>query len=214
MHQVNATAKFKVKLALSPVRKLTAMITLKFKTPDAWADGVIAAMEVFLPDHAAAEKKASSMAMTMVSHYPDRHELVTAMIDLALEELSHFRAVVKLMHGRGLILQPDEKDPYVNALRGHCRQGSELYLMDRLLVAAIVEARGAERFGMVAAALADPDLKPFYEAITRSEHGHEKLFLQFAEKYFDAACVQARLEELLEAEAAIVRALPVRPMLH
>ena len=87
------------------------MITLKFKTPDAWAEGVTAAMDAFLPDHAAAEKKASSMAMTMVSHYPDRHELVTAMIDLALEELSHFRAVVKLMHERGLILQALEQDP-------------------------------------------------------------------------------------------------------
>jgi tRNA-(ms[2]io[6]A)-hydroxylase len=190
------------------------MVTLKFKTPDVWAEGIVAAMEVFLPDHAAAEKKASSMAMTMVSHYPDKHELVTAMIDLALEELSHFRAVVKLMHERDLVLQPDEKDPYVNALRRHCRQASECYLLDRLLVAAIVEARGAERFGLVAAALPDGDLKTFYEAITRSEQGHEKLFLQLAEKYFDPSSVHARLDELLVTEAAIVSNLPIRPALH
>ena len=101
------------------------MIELKYFTPQDWVEGVVRSMDRFLPDHAAAEKKASSMAMTMVVHYPDKPELVTAMIDLALEELSHFRAVVKLMHGRGLILQPDEKDPYVNALRRHCRQGSE-----------------------------------------------------------------------------------------
>ena len=190
------------------------MIKLKFKTPDAWAEGVVAAMDVFLPDHAAAEKKASSMAMTMVSHYPDKPGLVTAMIDLALEELSHFRAVVKLMQERGLTLQPDQKDPYVNALRRKARQGSEFYLMDRLLIAGIVEARGAERFGMVAAALPDGELKPFYEAITRSEHGHEKLFLQFAEKYSDKDVAQNRLEELLEAEAVIVSELPVRLALH
>ena len=190
------------------------MITLKFKTPDAWAKGIVAAMDVFLPDHAAAEKKASSMAMTMVSHYPDKHELVNAMIDLAVEELSHFRSVVRLMHERGLTLQADEKDPYVNALRRHCRQGSEFYLMDRLLVAAIVEARGAERFGMLAAALPDGDLKPFYDAITRSEIGHERLFLQFAEKYFEQSQVRLRLDELLETEAAIVRELPIRLALH
>jgi tRNA-(ms[2]io[6]A)-hydroxylase len=190
------------------------MIELKFTTPAAWAEGVVKAMDVFLPDHAAAEKKASSMAMTMVSHYPDKHELVTAMIDLALEELSHFRAVVKLMHERGLMLQPDEKDPYVNALRRHCRQGSEFYLLDRLLVAGIVEARGAERFGMVASALPDCELKPFYEAITRSEQGHEKLFLQFAKKYFGASDVRSRLDELLEAEAVIVSELPLRLALH
>ena len=76
------------------------MIILKFKTPVAWANNIAGAMDVFLPDHAAAEKKASSMAMTMVAHYPDKPELVAAMIDLALEELSHFRAVVKIMHER------------------------------------------------------------------------------------------------------------------
>lgn len=190
------------------------MIELKFKTTDAWAEGVVAAMDVFLPDHAAAEKKASSMAMTMVSHYPDKPELVTAMIDLALEELSHFRSVVKIMQDRGLTLLPDEKDPYVNALRREARRGSEFYLMDRLLIAAIVEARGAERFGMVATALPDGDLKRFYEAITRSELGHENLFQQFAEKYFEPAKVHERLDELLAAEAAIVSELPIRLALH
>lgn len=171
-------------------------------------------MDVFLPDHAAAEKKASSMAMTMVSHYPDRPELVAAMIDLALEELSHFRSVVKIMRERDLTLLPDEKDPYVNALRRSLRQGSEFYLMDRLLIAGIVEARGAERFGLVAAALPEGELKRFYEAITRSEQGHEELFLQFAERYFDAGDVQKRLETLLETEADILSELPIRVALH
>lgn len=190
------------------------MIKLKFKTPVAWAEGVVASMDVFLPDHAAAEKKASSMAMTMVSHYPDKPELVTAMIDLALEELSHFRSVVKLMQERGLTLLPDEKDPYVNALRTNCRRGTDVYFLDRLLIACIVEARGAERFGLIAEYLPEGELKRFYDVITRSEQGHENLFLQFAEKYFDPAEVHERLNELLDSEAAIVRELPIRVALH
>ncbi|MBT8047711.1 MAG: tRNA-(ms[2]io[6]A)-hydroxylase [Xanthomonadales bacterium] len=190
------------------------MIELKFTTPDAWAEAVVDGMDVFLPDHAAAEKKASSMAMGMVAHYPDRTELVTAMVDLALEELSHFRAVVKLMHARGLSLLPDEKDPYVNALRRHIRSGKAHYFLDRLLVAGIVEARGAERFGMVADALPAGELKRFYRSITRSELAHEDLFLNLAGRYFDPQEVNARLKQLLEAEAAIVRELPVRVALH
>ena len=190
------------------------MVELKFKTPVTWAEGVVAAMDVFLPDHAAAEKKASSMAMTMVSHYPDKPELVTAMNDLALEELSHFRSVVKLMQERGLTLLPDEKDPYVNALRRNCRRGSDLYFMDQLLIACIVEARGAERFGLIAEALPEGELKRFYDAITRSELSHENLFLQFAEEYLDMAQVHARLDELLDSEAVIVSKLPIRVALH
>jgi tRNA-(ms[2]io[6]A)-hydroxylase len=202
------------KISIFAAMEITGMIELKFKTPLVWAERIVEAMDVFLPDHAAAEKKASSMAMTMVSHYPDRPELVTAMVDLALEELNHFRSVVKIMQERGLALLPDEKDPYVNALRRNCRQGTEIYLMDRLLIAGIVEARGAERFGMVATALPEGELKRFYDVITRSEKGHEDLFLQFAEKYFDSSEVQQRLEELLIAEAEIVSNLPIRLALH
>ena len=190
------------------------MIMLKYKTPLAWAEGVVAAMDEFLPDHAAAEKKASSMAMTMVSHYPDRPELVMAMIDLAIEELNHYRAVVKLMSDRGLRLLPDEKDLYVNGLRRSIRDGKDFYFMDRLLVAGIVEARGAERFGLVADALPEGELRRFYRAIARSEEEHQGLFIQLAELYFDPEDTRSRLDELLQVEADIVRDLPLRPALH
>jgi tRNA-(ms[2]io[6]A)-hydroxylase len=190
------------------------MIELKYATPPAWAAGVVSDMNRFLPDHAAAEKKASSMAMTMVSHYPDRPELVREMVDLAIEELNHFRAVVALMQEKGLHLLPDEKDPYVNGLRKFIRTGKHLFFMDRLLVAGIIEARGAERFGLVADALPQGQLKRFYRTITQSEEGHEKLFIDLAEFYFDAAEIRPRLEELLEAEAEIISALPHRPALH
>ncbi len=193
---------------------IASMFELKFKTPAAWAEGIANAMDVFLPDHAAAEKKASAMAMTLVAHYPDKPELVAAMIDLALEELSHFRAVVKLMHERGLILLPDEKDQYVNALRRNIRDGTDHYFLDRLLIAGIVEARGAERFGLVSEALPEGDLKRFYHSITRSELAHQGLFVQLAGQYFDATQVQLRLDELLTAEAHIVSELPIRLALH
>jgi tRNA-(ms[2]io[6]A)-hydroxylase len=86
--------------------------------------------------------------------------------------------------------------------------------MDRLLVAGIVEARGAERFGLIAEALPEGEMKRFYDSITRSELTHEDLFLQFALKYFDETEVYTRLEELLEIEADIVSELPVRLALH
>ena len=190
------------------------MIKLMYETSVSWAEIVVDAMDDFLPDHAAAEKKASGMAMGMVSHYPDRPELVLAMIDLAIEELNHYRAVVKLMNERGLCLLPDEKDPYVNSLRRTFRDGKEHYFLDRLLVGGIVEARGAERFGLVADALPPGKLQRFYRSITQSEEGHRELFMQLAELYFDPAEAHSRLNELLVIEANIVRDLPLRPALH
>ena len=168
----------------------------------------------FLLDHAAAEKKASGMALSMVSHYPDRTRLVAAMTDLAVEEMVHFREVVKLVQGRGLVLGADEKDPYVNAIRALIRQGSDVYLLDRLLTAGVIEARGAERFGLVAEALPEGDLKNFYRSITRSECRHFELFLDLAREYFSAEVIESRWQALLDAEGEIIRDLPLRAALH
>ncbi|MBL6735069.1 MAG: tRNA-(ms[2]io[6]A)-hydroxylase [Shewanellaceae bacterium] len=187
---------------------------LKIATPTAWLDCVLTNINPFLIDHAHAEKKASGMAMSMIAHYPDRTQLVKAMADLAVEELIHFKQMMKILHARELILTPDEKDPYVNQLRRCFRQGTEAYLLDRLLIAGIIEARGCERFGLVAAALPPGDLKVFYQMITKSEAKHHTLFTDLAEYYFEQHTVTSRLSELLELEADIVAQLPLRPCLH
>ncbi len=174
----------------------------------------MASFDSFLLDHAAAEKKASGMAMSMVSHYPDKIELVAAMADLAIEELTHYREVVKWIHQRGLQTAPDQKDQYVIALRKSIRKESEEYLLDRLLIASIIEARGAERFALVAEALDDPPLEQFYRSIARSEERHYELFLNLASKYIQQSIIDRRWEELLDIEAEIVRGLPIQAALH
>ena len=187
---------------------------LLYNTPDAWTQQVLGDFDSFLLDHAAAEKKASGMAISMLSHYPDRIELVSAMADLAVEELSHYREVVKWIHSRGLRTIADQKDSYVLEFRKSIRQGREEFLLDRLLVAGAIEARGAERFGLVAQALEAGSLKKFYQSITRSEKRHFQLFLDLAKTYLPAATVATRWRELLEVEAGITARLPIRAALH
>lgn len=189
-------------------------MTLRYNTPSRWAQNIVDNFDRFLLDHAAAEKKASGMAMSMVSHYPDKAELVDTMTDLAIEELSHFREVLKLIHARGLQLGPDTRDQYVIDFRKSIRKGSELYLMDRLLIGGIIEARGAERFGLVAGALPAGKLKNFYQAITRSERRHFDTFVNLAYLYLERDAVDARLDELLDIEASLAQALPFTPALH
>lgn len=183
-------------------------------TPAAWTETVLADFDRFLLDHAAAEKKASGMAISMLSHYPDRVELVTAMADLAIEELSHYREVVKWIHARGNITAADQKDPYVLQFRESIRRSKDEYLLDRLLTAGVIEARGAERFGLVADALPEGPLQKFYVAIARSEERHFELFTRLAKTYFEDPVVAKRWNELLEIEAGIVRSLPLRAALH
>ena len=187
---------------------------LRIATPQAWTDTVLADFDTFLLDHAAAEKKASGMAISMLSHYPDKVALVSAMADLAVEELTHYREVVKWIHSRGLHTAADEKDPYVIAFRDSIRQGREAYLLDRLLTASIIEARGAERFALVATALEPGPLKKFYQSIARSEERHYELFLDLAGQYIDRTVIETRWDELLDTEAEIIARLPLRAALH
>lgn len=188
--------------------------TLKEPSSQAWLAAVMADFDTFLLDHASCEKKASGMAMSMVSHYPDKPALITEMLNLAVEELSHFRDVMRLILERNLQPASDQKDEYINRLHQVMDQGKDAYLLDRLLIASIVEARGAERFALIAGALDEPKLEKFYQAISDSESRHYQLFLALAEQYFPPARISERLAQLLDAEAGIIRSLPLKAALH
>ena len=168
----------------------------------------------FLLDHAAAEKKASGMAISMISHYPNRTKMVDEMAELAIEELMHYKEVINVIHQRGLQLGNDEKDAYVGEFRKSMRKGTEDYFLDRLIIGGIIEARGAERFHLIYKALPESKLKQMYRAIAHSEQRHYRQFIALAKLYFDEAKVEARADELLDIEADIVKSLPIQAKLH
>lgn len=190
------------------------MLRLRTETPSKWVDVVLGDFDAFLVDHAACERKASATALKLVSHYSDRTALVRELIPFAQEELEHYAQVMAIILERGLTTRPDEKDPYVGALLKLVQRGPEPYFLDRLLILGVVEARGCERFGMLAEALDPGPLKDFYTDITRSEARHHGLFVRLAKEYFETGVVQRRLDELLDAEAELVARLPHRPAVH
>ena len=183
-------------------------------TPAEWVEVILDDFDTFLADHANCERKASALAMSLVVKYPERHEIIPALIGVAREELEHFDQVYALMRSRGVALVKDEPDPYVNALIAHMRSGRRLRLLDRLLVSSVIECRGAERFRIVAEALEDPGLKDFYTTLWKAETKHGHQFVDMALKCHPAGEVYPRLEELMAAEAAIVEHLPWRASLH
>ena len=181
---------------------------------DAWLECVLANFDEFLIDHAANERKASTMAMSLVAHYPDKPDLVREMVDLALEELTHFKQVIRLMQERDLCMTPDVKDLYINKMRHHVRGDTQDYFLDRLLSGAVIEARGEERFRQIADQLKDQKLKAFYIALANSEKGHHQLFLRLALQYFDNQVVDKRLAEWIVIEKTVIESTPVRSRLH
>ena len=199
----------------SPIINSLAATQLRTTSSPEWLAAVVCNFDEFLQDHAANERKASTMAMSMVVHYPDKPELVDAMVDLALEELNHFRQVIRLMNTQGVMQAADAKDPYVNLILKHVRKGTEHYFLDRLLSAAVIEARGAERFALIAGAESlAANIRTFYKTLARSEANHHQLFIRLACDYFPATTVESRLNEWLDIEAESLAAIPIAPRLH
>lgn len=176
---------------------------------------MINGFDEFLQDHADCERKASAMAMSLVAKYPNRVEIIPELIETAVEELEHFQQVYRLMEERGIQLAHQIKeDPYVKELVKKCHSGREERFLDRLLIASVVETRGAERFKLVAEALEDEELKRFYKILWTSEAKHGHIFVKMALNYFPEKQVYDRLEWWIEQEAIAIRKLPIRAALH
>ena len=189
-------------------------VTLQSVTDAAWLPLALAHFDVVLVDHAHCEKKAAANALSLLQAYPDVPGLPAMMARLAREESSHLAKVLAVMETRGLQLTPDGGDPYAKALQKLLRNPPKERRLDRLLVAAIIEARSHERLQLLADGLDDPDLRRMYAELAQSEDGHQELFVRLAELVEDAAKGAARLEELLSLEAKIVAELPVRAAIH
>lgn len=189
-------------------------VKLHCATDTAWLPHALAHFDAVLVDHAHCEKKAAANALSLLQAYPDVPGLPAQMARLAREESSHLAKVLELMETRGLTLSHDTGDPYAKGLQKFLRNPPLERRLDRLLVAAIIEARSHERLQLLADALPDAALRKLYAELARSEDGHTALFVRLAGGIADEAVVNLRLEELLRDEANLIRALPVRAAVH
>jgi len=75
----------------------------------------------------------------------------------------------------------------------------------------VLVGRSEERLRLLAGALRDGELRQFYGRLADAERGHGELFVRLAR---GTDGFEARVEELLRAEAGLVRELPSRPAIH
>ncbi len=202
-------------MSTSPLtgRPAAAGLVLRVATSADWLRGALVALDAVLVDHAHCEKKAAANALSLLQAYPEVPGLPAQMARLAREEAAHLAQVLQWLERRGLALGRDPGDPYAQGLQALVRTSSRERQLDRLLVAALIEARSCERLGLLASGLPAGELQRFYARLAQSEDGHQRLFLRLAERVHGAAA-QTRLAGLLEAEAALLRRLPVRAAIH
>lgn len=189
-------------------------VPLRRATSPGWLPLAIRNFDDVLIDHAHCEKKAAVHALSLLQAYPEVPTLPAQMARLAREESSHLSKVLRMIDQRGLSLGPDRGDPYAQALMKKLRTGRLQRRLDRLLVAAIIEARSCERLGLLAEGLPDPGLRRFYEHFRRAEAGHQVLFLRLAAWAGGEDQAFMRLSELVDAEAQILEQVGLRAAIH
>jgi len=191
-------------------------LPLHSRTPIEWGRAVLAEPFSLLIDHAFLEKKAATNALELLTRWPDdwTDGWVEAMTSVARDEMAHLSQVVRILLSRGGRMDRFHKNPYANALRQLVRKASRQELLDRLLVAALIEVRSCERFSVLAAASTDAELSGFYRSLYSSELGHYRVFLHLAGKFTPEAELEARWQEMLAAEAAILAVQEPGPRIH
>lgn len=192
------------------------MLGLKLPTDPRWVNIVEKNINEILTDHAYCEQKAASTAISLIISFPEKDELVAAMIDLAQEEMSHFKMVHELIKERGLTLGRERPDYYVRDLITFFPKGGsrEMHLVHRLLYAGLIEARSCERFRLLSEKLSDPKLRTFYKKLMISEAHHYTLFLKLAKAYAPEEVVQKKWKDLLVFEAKLMQNLGKKENIH
>ncbi len=192
------------------------MLGLKLPTDPRWVNIVEKNIEEILTDHAYCEQKAASMAISLIIGFPEKPELVKAMVALSREEMGHFNMVHEKILERGWVLGRERKDQYVIELYKFFPKGGsrETHLVHKLLYAALIEARSCERFRLLSEEINDQDLSKFYKDLMVSEANHYTMFLKFARQYGDRQEVDQKWNALLEYEAELMSTLGTKETMH
>ena len=191
------------------------MFKLKLPTDPRWANIAEENIEEILTDHAWCEQKAATNAIGLITMLPEYPEIVTELLAIAQEELDHFNQVHEIIKKRGYTFGRPRKDDYVNELAKFIIQGSrEDLIVDKMLFAAMIEARSCERFKVLTENIKDEELKGFYKELMISEANHYTTFIGFERQLGNPEKVNKRWDAWLEYEANIIKSYGNKETIH
>ena len=169
------------------------MLGLKLLTDPRWANIAESNLEEILTDHCWCEQKAATNAITLITYNSEHEDLVTELTAIAIEEMEHFQMVHNIIKERGYTLGRERKDDYVNQLHKFCKKDGSRNdaFIDRLLFAAMIEARSCERFRVL-----------------------YTTFLKFAKKYTERVDVDKRWKEWLDFEGELIQSYGNKEHIH
>ena len=181
------------------------MLMFRANPPESWLPKVIANLGAVLVDHAHLERKAANSALTL-QRYQQLSGRLDDLTSIAIEELEHFKLVLKLLKKRGILFGQAVSSPWLSGIMKTVRKGRDEQVIDHLLCAAMIEGRSCEKFQILSEALASVDapLAEFYASLVESEGNHYAAYLLMA-KEVDESETNRRLDFYLNLDAELVQ---------
>lgn len=180
------------------------MLNLQVETPDRWLNQVDEDLDQVLLDHAHCELSAARTALNLMVAYVLYEPLTVEMTRIINEELDHFHQVLEQLNRLDIDFKRQQSGHYGKRLNALVRSEEPMRGVDRLLIAALIEARSCERFCLLRDHIRDPELADFYGSLFESEAGHYATYVQLAKDFMPSDVVDQRLDELAGEEAQII----------
>src|SRR5262245_36084443 len=174
------------------------MLNLHAPTPERWLSVVTTRLDELLIDHAHCEKKAAGVAMNLIFTYVEDVEVCRVLSDIVCEELEHFRMVLDLLDKRRIVFRRLKPSRYGERLSLLASKNEPLRAVDRMLIAALIEARSCERFGLLRDHLDNRELAEFFGGLFESEARHHSTYIRLAKRFADEETVRDRLRVFSE----------------
>ena len=190
------------------------MLSLAVPTDAGWFDRIADHLDVILIDHCHLEKRAASNALNLIFRYTGRDGLARELSEVVKEEMDHFTQMLDILEARNIEFVRLPASTYASKLSECATKQEPAAFLDKLLVAALIEARSAERFKILQERLEDPELVKFYGDLFTSEARHHTLYTGLARRFYPAERVKTRLSELSRLEAEALAAATDAPRLH
>ncbi len=187
---------------------------LDYATPPEWVREVEREPLALLADHAHCELKAASSAHALIAKNPEHSDLCRALAEVAIEELEHFRIVLDELERRGGVLTEQSENAYAAGLHRGSATTRKSLVLDRLVIAHLIEARSLERFHLLAEHSSDAALRALFAGLLPSEAAHQGMYAKFARQLFGRDVADKRIGALRALEGEIVRGLEPGPTVH
>ncbi len=188
-------------------------LDLCWATPVEWVERIAPHEHALLSDHAHCELKAAAMGQVLIAKNPEYPALVQAITPMVIEEMEHFAVVHAELSARGGQLGEQVPSPYADGLHRGSSEGRTSMLLDRLLIAHLIEGRSLERLNLLSHHHPDEQLRVFFHGFCASEAQHRALFLGLAEELFGPSA-GLRLEYLTGLESRVLEGLSFAPRVH